>query len=129
MPTEPGRCVPTSGVLVRNAKGEKFMTAAAHRVYGDVFQRATKTGRDRFVGRPAERFDNLDVCLVQLKDSVQFENEVFKNNSGVRPKLTHLNSERETDNFPSFLGSALDGESVHRAYGRQSCTAIDQGHG
>ena len=68
----------SSGVLVQNNLGQKFMTVAAHGfpVDGTVYH---PHAGGRTIGRLIMELTHTDVALVKLEDGVEFVNEPFEN--------------------------------------------------
>jgi len=89
----------TSGVLVQDKYGDVFMTAASHAIGDDVFQ-LTEQG-ERRIGAKDSDIEHLDLALVQLDDSIRFDNEVFANTSGVGTNLSRLFGQDPADIFPA----------------------------
>jgi hypothetical protein len=93
----------TSGVLVKNVVGNRFMTAAAHGIGENetVYQPLTD-GEKKVLGRTVQEISFTDVSLVALEDGVEFINENFENSSGVVPRLTRLFGENPDGALLSF---------------------------
>lgn len=78
----------TAGVLVQDASGAKFMTAATHGIGKDesVFQ-LQADGQKRTLGTAVHRIGFTDVAMIQLNDRISFVNEGFENRLGFAPRL------------------------------------------
>ncbi|KAI2720819.1 hypothetical protein CBS147332_4059 [Penicillium roqueforti] len=68
----------SSGVLVKNNLGQKFMTVAAHGFPADATVYHPHAG-GRTIGRLIMELTHTDVALVNLEDGVEFVNEPFEN--------------------------------------------------
>jgi hypothetical protein len=81
----------TSGVKVENSAGDRFMTAAAHRIGVDeqVWQIASQ-GRMKLLGKAVQEISFTDISLVQLGGDITFSNETFENSAGEVPQFTRL---------------------------------------
>lgn len=77
-PTEQVETLTTSGVLVRDNLGFKYMTVASHGFpFGDRAFHPVVGGSD--IGKVIIELTHTDVALVQLHQNVEFVNEVFEN--------------------------------------------------
>lgn len=83
----------TSGVLVKNAAGDDFLTGPSHEIGKDktVYQ-DLGTGPRRLVGKgkAVQEISFTDISLIRLSEEVVFINETFENSFGVAPKFTSL---------------------------------------
>lgn len=75
----------TSGVLVEDFRGERYITAASHSFpYGERVFHPSGGGRD--IGRLIMELTYTDIAIVKLNENVQFVNETFEATSlGVPP--------------------------------------------
>ncbi|KAK3361526.1 hypothetical protein B0T24DRAFT_641779 [Lasiosphaeria ovina] len=90
----PGVFSTTSGVLVQNAKGDRFMTAASHGIgEGETVWQADRP--DRAIGEAVVEISFTDVSLLKLKDDVEFVNETFETDAGVVPEFVRLKTSTE----------------------------------
>lgn len=98
--THPHEFSTTSGILVKNPAGDTFMTASAHGIgeEGTIYQHGHE---ESILGQAQHVISNTDICLVQLKVGVAFQNETFANTAGVVPRFSRLvgDSENITKDF------------------------------
>lgn len=79
----------TSGVLVQNSAGDRFMTGASHGI-GELEQ-VWQAGRsDKIIGTTVVEIPRTDISLVELANDVEFVNETFENSGGVVPNFARL---------------------------------------
>ncbi|OQE02700.1 hypothetical protein PENVUL_c039G02126 [Penicillium vulpinum] len=68
----------SSGVLVQNNSGDRYMTASSHGIPEEgMIYHPTSSGLE--IGKPIIGLANTDIALVKLNDGVQFVNEPFEN--------------------------------------------------
>ena len=89
----------TSGVMVKNASGHCFMTAASHGIGQDetVFQSHPGGNQKRVLGKAIHRISLTDVAIVRLNDDIPFENELFQADQGGSTRVTRLLGENQGD--------------------------------
>ncbi|KAL8369804.1 hypothetical protein RB595_000241 [Gaeumannomyces hyphopodioides] len=88
----------TSGVLVENVVGDKFITAASHGIGEDesIFQ-GLPQGQRRTIGKAVQEIVFTDVALVQLEPGREFVNEVFEHADAPSIELKNLIGENPED--------------------------------
>jgi hypothetical protein len=86
----------TSGVLLQNLIGDKFVTAASDAISntGEIYQQYTPNEFTE-IGKAVDEISFTDVAIVQLSDGVTFENETFETEDGGAPTFTRLFGESE----------------------------------
>lgn len=87
----------TSGVMVENQAGNRFITAASHGIGTEEIWQISQGGEGRAVGQAVQEISFTDVSLVQLKQGIDFENETFENSAGQAPRFTRLFGEDRSD--------------------------------
>ena len=118
----------TSGLLVKDAEGQHYVTCALHGFLEDgiVFHPDPIKGRQ--IGKVVQRFPNVDVGLVRLEPGIRYTNEFFESRSGasgVTPRrftLSKYGDCLEMDNPYSGscaatvvgVNSVLEGTVYHR---------------
>lgn len=99
----------TSGVLVQNRFGTRFMTAASHGISDDgkIWQ---GNRSDNNIGEAVVEIPYTDVSLVKLNDGITFVNETFENSSGEIPSFSRLATSNDGFSWgPCFLNSPYTG--------------------
>ncbi|KAI1819643.1 hypothetical protein F4861DRAFT_546600 [Xylaria intraflava] len=99
----------TSGILVQNRSGDRFMTGASHGISGDgnIWQ-GDQPGRS--IGKAVVEIPFTDIGLVKLKDDITFVNQTFENNSGESPAFSRLATSKDICSFSTcFLNSPYAG--------------------
>lgn len=111
----------TSGVLVENAVGDKFMTGASHGIGEDetVFQELPQ-GQKRAVGKAVQEISFTDVSLIQLESDRQFVNEVFEHADAASVQLKKLIGENSEDKI--MLGDRVYMNTPH--CGSMECVVV-----
>jgi hypothetical protein len=108
----------TSGVIVQNVAGDKFMTAAAHGI-GEGLNVWQGDRWDRIIGEAVVEISFTDVSLLQLGEDVAFENQTFETEAGEVPQFVRLQAPSEKIDMFSmcYLNSPFTGnlEGVHVA--------------
>ncbi|KAF4125978.1 hypothetical protein GMORB2_1224 [Geosmithia morbida] len=105
----------TSGVMVKNASGQRFMTAASRDIGEDGAILQTFPGDwKKPLGSAVQEICFTDVAFVQLNDDVLFSNELFENDSGVTNQMTTILGENEGNGIDLdemvFIDSPFTGE-------------------
>ncbi|KAM5345060.1 hypothetical protein ACJ41O_010922 [Fusarium nematophilum] len=104
----------TSGVMVKNSIGDRFITAASHGIGEEetIFQSIT-VDQKRLVGKAIHEITFTDVAIVKLNDDIQFVNELFENESGTVTQMTRLLGENQGDELKMtsmvFINSPFTG--------------------
>jgi hypothetical protein len=104
----------TSGVLVQNIVGDRFMTGASHGIGADkIVYQELGSGQKRTLGKAVQEISFTDVNLVQLEKEVDFVNETFENSSGAVPTFTKLFGEDPGDTLKRmstvYMNSSFSG--------------------
>ena len=80
----------TSGLLVKDAEGDHYVTCALHGFLSDGIVFHPDPIRGRPIGKVVQRFPNVDVGLVLLESGIRYTNEFFDSEeggaSGVTPR-------------------------------------------
>lgn len=100
----------TSGVLVNNSAGDRFMTAASHGIgQGETVWHANRP--EKIIGEAVVEISFTDVSLLMLKDNIVYVNETFDTGAGVTPKYTGLKTSEDASSWPSvcYMNSAFTG--------------------
>lgn len=79
----------TSGVLVQNSAGDRFMTGASHGI-GESEQVGQAGRSDKMIGKAVVDISWTDISLVELNKDVKYVNETFENSGGGVPNFTRL---------------------------------------
>lgn len=121
----PAHYITTSGVIVKNFAGDKFMTAAAHGIGEDetVYQ-TLPDGTIRSLGKAVHEITNTDVALIQLDPGVQFVNETFEDNLGRVPRFTRLLGEDPHETMDSIFDVYLDSPFTGRIDGVRMVSSV-----
>ncbi|KAI1116649.1 hypothetical protein F5Y14DRAFT_439771 [Nemania sp. NC0429] len=79
----------TSGVLIQNRHGDRFMTGASHGISddGNIWQGSQP---EKYIGEAVVEIPFTDISLVKLRDDVKFVNQTFENQSGEAPAFCRL---------------------------------------
>lgn len=105
----PASLATTTGILVKNAAGDTFMTGASHRI-GPLEEVWQPGRRDKVVGKAAVEITHTDVSLIALSQGVEFINETFEDAAGVVPNFSHLVTSEEEPQSPfAYLNSPFSG--------------------
>ena len=104
----------TSGVLVQNKSGDRFMTAASHGIADDRYVwQGDHCHHDGSIGQAILEIAFTDISLVKLNDDVTFVNETFESISGVSPSFSRLSTSEDKFAFTHcFLNSPYTGNMV-----------------
>ena len=110
----------TSGLLVEDAQGHRYVTCALHGFLSDGIVFHPDPIRGRPIGKVVQSFPNADVGLVRLEPGIRYTNEFFESKegrvSGVTPRrfaTSEMGDIIEMDN--PFNGSCA-GITVGRNY-------------
>lgn len=84
----------TSGVLVKNPAGDRFMTGASRGIGPSetIWQAANS---EKIIGKAAVEITFTDISLIELSNDVEFVNETFESNGGVVPHFTRLTTSND----------------------------------
>lgn len=100
----------TSGLLVQNSSGDRYMTGAYHGVEDSASRIGEEERTNQIFGDVTHEFPALDISLLQLRDGVKFVNETFEDENGVAPKFTRfVNSDDDVTNWQTNLNSPYTG--------------------
>ncbi|CAH0052225.1 unnamed protein product, partial [Clonostachys solani] len=101
--------VTTSGVMVQNFAGDRFMTAASHGIGRSrrLFQ-AQPVGDPKEIGEAVVEISFTDVALVQLNNGINFENTPFDQEGEDIPNFTRLLGEVADDRIDMSLEVTLN---------------------
>jgi len=78
----------TSGLLVEDAEGHRYVTCALHGFLSDDIVFHPDPIRGRQIGKVVQRFPNIDVGLVRLESGIRYTNEFFESEDGEASGLT-----------------------------------------
>ncbi|ROW03084.1 hypothetical protein VMCG_05782 [Cytospora schulzeri] len=109
----PGWYSTTSGVLVEDPAGNRFMTAASHGIDNEEIWQLGSVSARRSLGEAVQEISFTDVSLVQLRQGVEFVNETFENSAGEVPRFTRLFGEDPSDKLGDgncYLNSPYTGD-------------------
>ncbi|KAK0386940.1 hypothetical protein NLU13_5253 [Sarocladium strictum] len=117
--------ITTSGVLVQDQAGNRFMTVAAHGIgpHAKLYQKLPLESR-RLIGEAHIKLTCADISLVRLEDGVDFKNELFTQLEHNHIQFDKLFGETPSDiidiHKPVYLSSpvtgATDGVVIHRSW-------------
>ncbi|ROW11787.1 hypothetical protein VPNG_04952 [Cytospora leucostoma] len=97
----------TSGILVENSAGDRFMTAASHGIDATSWKTPgiwqVGSGDSRYLGEAVQEISFTDVSLVKLGPGIDFINEPFENSAGEVPRFTRLFGEDPSDTVVAGL--------------------------
>ncbi|RWA05431.1 hypothetical protein EKO27_g9674 [Xylaria grammica] len=116
----------TSGILVQNSSGNRFMTAASRGI-GDNGYVWQGDHSSRSIGEVVLEISSTGISLVKLKNDITFVNETFENNSGDSPSFTRLATSEDRFVFDDcFLNSPYTGNMeasiVSKSVKLETCT-------
>jgi hypothetical protein len=121
----PAHYTTTSGVIVKNIAGDRFMTADAHGIGEDeTVHQILPDGAIRPLGKAVQQVTDTDVALVQLNPGVQFVNETFEDHHGFTPRFTRLFGEHSDDLMNSIDNVYLDSPFTGRIDGVRTISSI-----
>ncbi|KAJ9150222.1 hypothetical protein NKR23_g3797 [Pleurostoma richardsiae] len=83
----------TSGVLVENRVGDRFMTGASHGIGRFVWQAGQA---EKIIAEAVVEIPFTDISLLALGEDVTFVNETFENANGAVPSFTRLVTSEDT---------------------------------
>ncbi|OIW30892.1 hypothetical protein CONLIGDRAFT_700504 [Coniochaeta ligniaria NRRL 30616] len=122
----------TTGVLVKDRDGKRFMTAAAQGFPAACGSNVYHPDpRSRVIGKLATRLDQTDIALVELKEQESFLNVTFKNADTPAPvQLGRLLPRNNLRRFDSMWIDSPDTGSIEGTLIATAMTRIppDDGH-
>lgn len=102
----------TSGVLVKNTAGDRFMTGASHGI-GEMETIWQAGNTEKIIGKAVVKLSFTDISLVELSNDVSFVNETFENSGGSTPNFTRLATSEVGPTWPTcYLNSPYTGDMV-----------------
>jgi hypothetical protein len=96
----------TTGVLVKDALGNEFMTCSSHGVGDDrTLWQSLPTGDRRVIGEAILELSSTDIAIMQLSSGVRFENEDFESPGEDSQRLQRVLGESEGDRL--YVGKSV----------------------
>lgn len=101
--------VTTSGVMVQNIAGDRFMTAASHGIgHSQRLFQPQPVGDPREIGEAVVELSFTDISLVQLNHGINFDNTPFDQEGEETPRFTRLLGEATDDQIDMSLEVMLN---------------------